>query len=180
MQYSPASLQVALGATNTATSRTVYVENLSPAASVDKLLNFVHFGPLELINVLAEKPCVFSSFLNVSTAAQSYADAVVKRLSLHGQELKIGWGKPSPEPSRVTLAIQQSNTSRNVYLGGLDENMMEEQFRNDLCLIDRVKIVRDKNVGFVHFLNITVATKVRLIRLVTRYPHGTHLRKCRL
>jgi len=27
-------------------------------------------------------------------------------------------------------------------------------------LIDQVKIVRDKNIGFVHFLSIGVATKV--------------------
>ena len=118
-QYFPASLQVALGATNTATSRTVYVGNLTATASVDELLNLVHFGPLESIRVLPEKSCVFLSFLDASTAAQFYADAVVKKLSLHGQELKIGWGKPSPVPSQVTLTIQQSNASRNVYLGGL-------------------------------------------------------------
>lgn len=109
------------------------------------------------------------SFLDAPTAAQFYADAVVKKLSLHGQELKIGWGKPSPVPSQVTLAIQQSNASRNVYLGGLDENMTEEQLRDDLSrfgLIDQVKIVRDKNIGFVHFLSISVATKVSSIPLI--------------
>ena len=132
MQYSPASLQVDLGAANTATSCTTYVGNSSAAASVDEFLNLVHFCPLESIGVLPEKPYVFSSFSNAPTAAQFYADVVVKRSSLHGRELKIGWGKPSPEPSRVTLAIQQSNTSQNVYLGGLDENTTEEQFRNDL------------------------------------------------
>ena len=101
--------------------------------------------------------------MDAPTSAQFYADAVVKKLSLHGQELKIGWGKPSPVPSQVTLAIQQSNASRNVYLGGLDENTTEEQLRDDLSrfgLIDQVKIVRDKNIGFVHFLSISVATKV--------------------
>jgi RNA recognition motif-containing protein len=162
-QYSPASLQVALGTPNNVTSRTVYVGNLPATASVDELLNLVHFGPLESIRVLPEKSCVFLSFLDGPTAAQFYADAVVKKLSLHGQELKIGWGKQSPVPSQVTLAIQQSNASRNVYLGGLDENTTEEQLRDDLSrfgLIDQVKIVRDKNIGFVHFLSISVATKV--------------------
>jgi len=92
-------------------------------------------------------------------------------MSLHGQELKIGWGKPSPVPSQVTLAIQQSNASRNVYLGGLDENTTEEQLRDDLSrfgLIDQVKIVRDKNIGFVHFLSISVATKVGSMPLIAR------------
>jgi len=161
--YSPAALTAALSAQNNATGRTVYVGNLPATASVDELLNLVHFGPLESIRVLPEKSCVFLSFLDGGTAAAFHADALIKKLSLHGQELKIGWGKPSAVPSQVALAIQQSNASRNVYLGGLDENITEEQLRDDLSrfgLIDQVKIVRDKNIGFVHFLSISIATKV--------------------
>ncbi|KAG2135599.1 hypothetical protein BD769DRAFT_1627056 [Suillus cothurnatus] len=141
--YSPAAISAALSATTNATGRTVYVGNLPATASVDELLNLVHFGPLESIPF--------------------HADATIKKLSLHGQELKIGWGKPSPVSAQVSLAISQSNASRNVYLGGLDENTTEEQLRDDLSrfgLIDQVKIVRDKNIGFVHFLSISVATKV--------------------
>ncbi|KAI0645141.1 hypothetical protein C8Q79DRAFT_927385 [Trametes meyenii] len=161
--YSPAAITAALSAQSNTTARTVYVGNLPATASVDELLNLVHFGPLESIRVLPEKSCVFLSFLDGATAAAFHADALIKKLSLHGQELKIGWGKPSPVPSQVALAIQQSNASRNVYLGGLDENMTEEQLRDDLSrfgLIDQVKIVRDKNIGFVHFLSISTATKV--------------------
>lgn len=161
--YNPVALSAAMGASGNATGRTVYVGNLPATASVDELLNLVHFGPLESIRVLPEKSCVFLSFLDGQTAAAFHADATVKKLSLHGQELKIGWGKPSPVPAQVALAISQSNASRNVYIGGLDENMTEEQLRDELSrfgLIDQVKIVRDKNIGFVHFLSISVATKV--------------------
>ena len=166
--YSPMAMNAALSASPNATGRTVYVGNLPATASVDELLNLVHFGPLESIRVLPEKSCVFLSFLDGSTAAAFHADATIKKLSLHGQELKIGWGKPSPVPAQVALAISQSNASRNVYLGGLDENMTEEQLRDELSrfgLIDQVKIVRDKNIGFVHFLSISVATKVLSIYL---------------
>ncbi|KAH9927488.1 uncharacterized protein BXZ73DRAFT_90746 [Epithele typhae] len=161
--YSPAAITAALSAQSNTTARTVYVGNLPATASVDELLNLVHFGPLESIRVLPEKSCVFLSFLDGATAAAFHADALIKKLALHGQELKIGWGKPSPVPSQVALAIQQSNASRNVYLGGLEEAMTEEQLRDDLSrfgLIDQVKIVRDKNIGFVHFLSISTATKV--------------------
>ncbi|KAG6334793.1 hypothetical protein ID866_4300, partial [Astraeus odoratus] len=162
--YSPAALSAALSGTpNAPIGRTVYVGNLPATASVDELLNLVHFGPLESIRVLPEKSCVFLSFLDAGTAAAFHADATIKKLSLHGQELKIGWGKPSPVSAQVQLAIQQSNASRNVYLGGLDESMTEEQLRDDLSrfgLIDQVKIVRDKNIGFVHFLSIAIANKV--------------------
>lgn len=164
--YSPAALSAVLSATANTTGRTVYVGNLPATASVDELLNLVHFGPLESIRVLPEKSCVFLSFLDGSVAAAFHADATIKKLALHGQELKIGWGKPSPVPAQVALAISQSNASRNVYLGGLDENLTEEQLRDDLSrfgLIDQVKIVRDKNIGFVHFLSISVATKVRFV-----------------
>ena len=41
--------------------------------------------------------------------------------------------------------------------------MTEEQLRDNLSrfgLIDQVKIVRDKNINFVHFLSISTTTKV--------------------
>lgn len=153
----------AAAAAGNATGRTVYIGNLPADASVDELLNLVRFGPIESVRVLPERSCVFISFLDGPTAASFHADATLKKLSLHGQELKIGWGKPSPVPSQVLLSISQSNASRNVYLGGLDEHMTEEMLRDDLSrfgLIDQVKIVRDKNIGFVHFLSISTATKV--------------------
>jgi RNA recognition motif-containing protein len=160
----PAALSAVLNASaSQSANRTVYIGNLPATASVDELLNLVHFGPLEAIRVLPEKSCVFLSFLDGATAAAFHADATVKKMNLHGQELKIGWGKPSPVPAQVQLAITQSNASRNVYLGGLEETMTEEQLRDDLSrfgLIDQVKIVRDKNIGFVHFLSIAIATKV--------------------
>lgn len=161
--YSPAVLSAALNASQNTTGRTVYVGNLPATASVDELLNLVHFGPLESIRVLPEKSCVFLSFLDGSTAAAFHADSSVKKLSLHGQELKIGWGKPSQVPGNVAAAIQQNGASRNVYIGGLDENMTEEMLRDDLSrfgLIDQVKIVRDKNIGFIHFLSVSTAMKV--------------------
>lgn len=156
--FSPSTLS-AVGAAG----RTVYIGNLPSTASVDELLSLVHFGPLENIRVLPDKSCVFLSFLDSQTAAAFNADATVRKLTLHNQELKIGWGKPSPIPTQVALAVNQNNASRNVYLGGLEELQTEEVLRDDLQrfgLIDQVKIVRDKNIGFVHFLSIAVAMKV--------------------
>ncbi|KAJ6593065.1 hypothetical protein B0H19DRAFT_1245876 [Mycena capillaripes] len=89
------------------------------------------------------KSCVFLSFLDAPTASAFFADASLRKLTLHSQELKVGWGKPSPVPAQ--------------------EGMTEEMLRDELGrfgLIDQVKIVRDKNIGFVHFLSIGVATKV--------------------
>ena len=83
--YSPAALLSASGMPN----RTVYVGNFPVTASVGELLNLVHFGPLESICVIREKCCVFLSYLESDTAAAFHADATIKKLSLHGQKLKI-------------------------------------------------------------------------------------------
>jgi RNA recognition motif-containing protein len=154
---------VALPQQSNATGRTVYVGNLPADASVDELLNQVKFGPIENIRLLPEKSCAFLSFLDGGMAAAFHADASVKKMSLHNQELKIGWGKPSACPTPILMAVQQSQATRNVYLGQLDEDVTEQSLRDDLARfgpIDQVKIVRDKNIGFVHFLSIGTAMKV--------------------
>jgi RNA recognition motif-containing protein len=146
-----------------AIGRTVYVGNLPAEASVDELLNQVKFGPIENVRLLPEKSCAFLSFLDGGMAAAFHADASVKKMSLHNQELKIGWGKPSACPTPILIAVQQSQATRNVYLGQLEEEVTEQSLRDDLARfgpIDQVKIVRDKNIGFVHFLSIGTAMKV--------------------
>lgn len=130
---------------------------------MDELLNLVRFGPIENVKLLPEKACVFISFLDGSTAAAFHADASVKKLALHGQELKIGWGKASQLPVNIGMAVQQNQATRNVFVGNLDPNDHEEKLRNELGQfgpIDQIKIVRDKNIGFVHFLSISTAMKV--------------------
>ncbi|WFD44296.1 hypothetical protein MPSI1_002962 [Malassezia psittaci] len=143
--------------------RTVYIGSLPSDASVDELLNLVKFGPIENVKLLPEKNCAFISFLTAQTAAAFHADSSVRHITLHGQQMKIGWGKPSIPPPAVMLAVQQQQASRNVYIGQLDENTTEKDLRDDLARfgpIDQVKIVRDQAIAFVHFLSIQTAMKV--------------------
>ncbi|GAA6058742.1 hypothetical protein JCM10212_003430 [Sporobolomyces blumeae] len=152
-----------MAATQTPTGRTVYVGNLPSDASVDELLSQVRFGPIENIRILPEKSCAFISFLDPTTAAAFHSDALMRKIRLHDHDLKIGWGKPSAVSANVLAAVQQSGATRNVYIGQLDETVTEQTLRDDLSRfgpIDQVKIVRDKNIGFVHFLSIATAIKV--------------------
>lgn len=151
------------GGSTAQTGRTVYVGNLPADAAVDELLSQVRFGPIDTVKVLPEKNCAFISFLDPTTAAAFHSDALMRKIQLHGQELKIGWGKPSAVPINVVMAVQQNGATRNVYLGNLEETVTEQSLRDDLSRygpIDQVKIVRDKNIGFVHFLSIATAIKV--------------------
>ncbi|KAM0755860.1 RNA-binding domain-containing protein [Meredithblackwellia eburnea MCA 4105] len=143
--------------------RTVYVGNLPSDASVDELLSQVRFGPIDSVKILPEKSCAFISFLDPHTASAFHSDAVMRKVRLHDQDLKIGWGKPSAVPPAIILAVNQTGATRNVYLGNLDEDFTEQSLRDELSRfgpIDQVKIVRDKNIGFVHFLSIATAIKV--------------------
>jgi RNA recognition motif-containing protein len=144
------------------TSRTVYLGNIPPETSAEEILGHVRSGQIESVRLLPDKNCAFISFLDGSSATHFHSDAILKKLSIRGQDIKVGWGKPSQVPTSVALAVQQSGASRNVYLGNLDESVTEDELREDLSKfgpIDTVKIVREKAIGFVHFLSIGNAIK---------------------
>ncbi|KAG5519120.1 hypothetical protein PMAC_002208 [Pneumocystis sp. 'macacae'] len=142
--------------------RTVYIGNIPSETTVNEILSQVKTGPIESVRLLPDKNCAFISFLDTSPAALFYEEAIIKKLNFHGKEAKIGWGKPSSISSTVMLAVQQSGATRNVYLGNLPENITEEEIREDLSkfgTIDQIKIIKNKGIGFVHFLSISNAMK---------------------
>jgi RNA recognition motif-containing protein len=144
------------------TSRTVYLGNIPAETSAEEILSHVRSGQIESVRLLPDKNCAFISFLDGSSATHFHSDAILKKLSIKGQDIKIGWGKPSPVPTSVALAVQQSGASRNVYLGNLPEETTEAEIREDLGKfgpIDTIKLVREKAIGFVHFLSVSNAVK---------------------
>ena len=156
-----ASVQLTPGIVS-GTSRTVYLGNIPAETSAEEILGHVRSGQIESVRLLPDKNCAFISFLDSSSATHFHSDAILKKLSIKGHDIKIGWGKPSQVPISVALAVQQSQASRNVYLGNLPEDITEEELRDDLGKfgpIDTVKLVREKAIGFVHFLSIGNAVK---------------------
>ncbi|CAJ0542001.1 Ff.00g083320.m01.CDS01 [Fusarium sp. VM40] len=146
----------------TGTSRTVYLGNIPPDTVAEEILGHVRSGQIESVRLLPDKNCAFISFLDASSATHFHSDAILKKLCIKGQDIKIGWGKPSQVPTSVALAVQQSGASRNVYLGNLPEEVLEEELREDLGkfgAIDTIKIVREKSIAFVHYLSIANAIK---------------------
>lgn len=146
----------------TGTSRTVYLGNIPPDTSAEEILGHVRSGQIESVRLLPDKNCAFISFLDASSATHFHSDAILKKLCVKGQDIKVGWGKPSQVPTSVALAVQQSGASRNVYLGNLAEEVTEEELREDLGkfgAIDTIKLVREKNIAFIHYLSIANAIK---------------------
>ncbi|PYH47773.1 putative differentiation regulator (Nrd1) [Aspergillus saccharolyticus JOP 1030-1] len=153
------------------TSRTVYLGNIPAETPAEEILNHVRSGQIESVRLLPDKNCAFISFLDSNSATHFHSDAILKKLAIKGNDIKVGWGKPSQVPTSVALAVQQSGASRNVYLGNLPEEMAEEELREELGKfgpIDTVKIVKEKAIGFVHFLSISNAMKA-----VSQLPQET-------
>lgn len=158
-------------------ARTVYIGNIGDDIPAEEIISLVRTGAIENVRILPDKQCAFVSFLDAQSANLFHADAMSRKLTLREQEIKVvsitsmntyttdtsqGWGKPSSLPVAVQQAVQQSGASRNVYLGNLPSDFTESDLRQDLSkfgAIDQVKIVPDKNIGFVHFLNISHAMK---------------------
>ena len=144
------------------TSRTVYLGNIPPETTAEEILGHVQSGEIESVRLLPDKDCAFISFLDSSSATHFHSDATLKKLSIKGQDIKIGWGKPSQVPISVALAVQQFQSSRNVCLVNLPEDITEEEIREDLSKfgpIDTIKNFRERSLSFVHFLSIGHAVK---------------------
>ncbi len=160
--YGGPAAQMHMGGAVNSSSRTVYLGNIPPETSAEEILGHVRSGQIESVRLLADRNCAFISFLDSSSATHFHSDAILKKLAIRGQDIKVGWGKPAQVPTSVSLAVQQSGASRNLYLGNLPDTVTEVELREDLGKfgpIDTVKIVREKAIGFVHFLSIGNAIK---------------------
>ena len=85
----------------TGTSRTVYLGNIPPETSAEEILGHVRSGQIESVRLLPDKNCAFISFLDASSATHFHSDAILKKLCIKGQDIKIGWGKPSKKEMKA-------------------------------------------------------------------------------
>lgn len=143
------------------TARTVYIGNIPSDTSISELLDHVKTGSLDSVRPFPEKNCAFIAFVEAAAAAQFYHEATTKKLAINGQELRIGWGRPSSIPTPIQMALS-NGASRNVFLGSLDETITEQFIQENLSRfgqIEHIKLLREKNIAFVHFLSISNAIK---------------------
>ncbi|KAF9194292.1 hypothetical protein BGZ51_000452 [Haplosporangium sp. Z 767] len=142
--------------------RTVYLGNVPSDVTIEEVLNLVHCGLVENARLLPEKSCAFISFMDPGTAAAFYHEATTRKFTLAGQDIRVGWGKPSQVPAQILQAVQHHGATRNVFLGNVDESFTEQELRADFSqfgTIDTIKILREKNIAFIHFASINSAMK---------------------
>lgn len=144
------------------TLRTVYLGNLSRDTTVEDILNHVRHGAIESCKILEDKNCAFVTFLDPTAASMFHQEAVARRLQIHGNELKVGWGKPtSPPPPSLIMAIQNGAT-RVVFVGGVDADVTNESLREEFSrfgTVDTVRVLTEKRIAFIHMASISMAVK---------------------
>ncbi|KAK4520595.1 Up in starvation [Mucor velutinosus] len=140
--------------------RSIYLGNFSKDMDPHDVLKCVHTGLVDSFRAMPEKSCAFLTFVEPAAAQMFYQEFLTKKLIVGDTEIKIGWGKPTKMPPLRKQQIQNGAT-RNVYLGRLTEADTEETIQaavSEFGPIEQIKLLREKNIAFVHFLNIAAAT----------------------
>jgi len=141
--------------------RTVYIGNLPNGTTYEELLNHVRGGKLDNAKIFEDKNYAFVTFVEASSAVAFYQSATLRRITIHNQDAKIGWGKPVQISPNILLAVQ-NNATRNIFIGNLDETITQEYLEKEFSQfgpIDVIKVLPEKRIAFVHMTSIAAAMK---------------------
>ncbi|KAI8906360.1 hypothetical protein EDD86DRAFT_193086 [Gorgonomyces haynaldii] len=151
-------------------NRTIYLGGIAQDAVTKDLCDAIRGGILQNIRYFRDKNIAFVTFIDQNNAQEFYTRTTEEGLVIKGKRVKIGWGKPQPAPTHL-LDFVQNGASRNVYIGGIDENVSEESLHEDFKTfgdIELVNIVPEKNIGFVNFVDISYA--IRAVDVMKTHP----------
>jgi len=141
--------------------RTIYIGNLPNGTTYEELLNHVRGGKLDNVKIFEDKNYAFVTFVEASSAVAFYQSATLRRITIHNQDAKIGWGKPVQISPNILLAVQ-NNASRNIFIGNLDETITQSYLEKEFSQfgpIDVIKVLPEKRIAFVHMTSIAAALK---------------------
>ncbi|KAI9280637.1 hypothetical protein BY458DRAFT_450794 [Sporodiniella umbellata] len=157
--------------------RTIYIGNLQPEVKTEDICNAIRGGNVLQVRYFPEKRIAFVSFMDAATAVSVFNFANSQGLVIKGRKVKVGWGKPSSIPTPVLQAIQQGAT-RNVYVGGIQDSVTDDQLRKDFeefGEIELVNLYKEKNCAFVNFTSVQSAVNA-VASVKTSHPEYVHLK----
>ena len=151
--------------------RTVYLGGCnSPDLTIEDICDHIHTGQLQSVRLNKERKCAFITFIYPEGAEIFLARAFQFGLSIRNCQLKPAYAKekenlrennnssgPAVLPVAISNALRKGYT-RNLYLGNVDFSVLtESRLRTEMSLfgpLDRVQILKDRSVAFVHFANL--------------------------
>ncbi|KAI8894466.1 hypothetical protein BC833DRAFT_530588 [Globomyces pollinis-pini] len=157
-------------------ARTLYFGNLPNEYLLSEFLDLIRGGSIESIKHLVEKNCIFITFLDPNVASQIYDEMNNSKILFKGEEIKVGWGKPSAVSPTIQDYVMKG-ASRNVFLGNMESFMTPEWLKNEFerfGSIDTIKVISDKKIGFVHLTSINSA--INAVNSLAREDPFSHMR----
>ncbi|KAJ3127938.1 hypothetical protein HK100_009455 [Physocladia obscura] len=121
----------------------------------------VKTGPVESIKIVEDKKCCFIAFMDPAAAHAFFNDYIGKRVLIGEQDIKFGWGKPTPVPTHVYNDVL-NGACRNVYVGQIDDSITDRTLREEFAPfgpIDQIRILHEKRIAFVHLCSVAMAMK---------------------
>ena len=157
------------------TLRTVYLGNLTRNTTVEDILNNVRQGAIESCKILEDKNCAFVTFMDPTAAQMFHQEATVRRLAINGNDLKVGWGKPTQPPPPQLLAAMQNGATRVVFIGNTDPPFTTAYLREEFArfgTVDTVRVIPEKKIAFVHMASVPYAVRaVTGLQIDERWTH---------
>eukprot|EP01129_Flabellula_baltica_P016340 TRINITY_DN865_c0_g1_i4.p1 TRINITY_DN865_c0_g1~~TRINITY_DN865_c0_g1_i4.p1 ORF type:complete len:775 (-),score=203.30 TRINITY_DN865_c0_g1_i4:100-2424(-) len=152
-------------------SECVWVGNMNPLTSESELRDaFGQFGELSSVRVVGSKNCAFVRYFDTESAIRAYNE--MAGAFVHGNPLKVGWGKPSDKPLKNHPHLRGQPVSnkprgkenppcKNLHITNVDFNIASEQlFFSEFSPfgpIESIKIYPQKNCVFVNFQSMNSA-----------------------
>eukprot|EP01118_Nematostelium_gracile_P008347 TRINITY_DN2766_c0_g1_i2.p1 TRINITY_DN2766_c0_g1~~TRINITY_DN2766_c0_g1_i2.p1 ORF type:complete len:542 (+),score=168.79 TRINITY_DN2766_c0_g1_i2:74-1627(+) len=136
-------------------SRSVWLGNIHPDTTESELHSaFQPFGLIEHVKILPAKNCAFVRFIELDAAIRAHSQMF--GFTVHGQQVKIGWGKTEGTGAE----LGGPPPCRNLWLGNINTDVGEEQIRvafSQFGPIEKIRILPQKNCAFVNFATIEAA-----------------------
>jgi len=126
-------------------SRTVYLGNVPEDVTYKQILDYVRCGDIEEILIIQRNTCAFITFVDSKSALTFHSEAILKKLEINGQPVKVGWGKKSQLDPITAAHINSEQASRNVFIGNLFMTQREIYEQHDPNLTSNSPEVDDGN-----------------------------------
>jgi RNA recognition motif-containing protein len=115
------------------------------------------------VKILRHKQCAFVRFDSIETAGAAFS--AMNGGYVHGQQIKIGWGKSEGEfKGRDGESSLPPNATKTLWLGNIDENITEDELRREFAPygnIQHVRVVPHKSCAFVSYDRIESTLEAR-------------------
>ncbi|KAH3766823.1 rna binding protein jsn1 [Pelomyxa schiedti] len=172
--YPPMSMRPMPGSTppTPQPSRSLWVGSLHPETTDDELRStFSSFGLIDSVKLLPQKNCCFIKFEDIPSCIRAYH--AMQGHSIHGQPVKLGWGKADPSDDKVPPP-----PCKNLWVGNVHPDATEEELQqifHPFGQIERIRVLPTKNCAFVNFASVEMAI-VAKSKMQGKMCHGLPLK----